>query len=79
MVVGSNSTAGKAFKDVWVAKEGQLAKHYGEALWTPAPFPDGLKDVLIVAADVGCHPMSDAVWALPWSVLSCVHRCWDMP
>jgi hypothetical protein len=52
MVVGSSSTAGKSFEDVWVAKESSLSKHYGEALWVPAPFPDGLKDVSIVAADV---------------------------
>jgi len=51
MVVGSSSTAGKPFKDVWTAKELSLAKHYGEALWTAAPFPDGLTDVVIVAAD----------------------------
>eukprot|EP00035_Acanthoeca_spectabilis_P022458 m.443852 g.443852 ORF g.443852 m.443852 type:complete len:456 (+) comp19019_c0_seq1:298-1665(+) len=51
LVVGSTSTAGKQFKDVFVAKEAALAKHYGSALWTPAPFPDGLKNVVIVSAD----------------------------
>lgn len=46
------------FEDVWVEKESALAKHYGEGIWTAAPFPDGLKHVLVKDTDVRVVPAS---------------------
>eukprot|EP00041_Stephanoeca_diplocostata_P007450 m.105936 g.105936 ORF g.105936 m.105936 type:complete len:419 (+) comp16883_c0_seq1:318-1574(+) len=51
LVVGSASTAGKPFKDVWIDKEGALEKHYGDSLWTAAPWPEGLEDVLVSSTE----------------------------
>lgn len=46
-VVGSGATVGKMLRDVWEEKEAALAKNYGESIWEPAPFPNGLKDVVV--------------------------------
>jgi len=46
-VVGSGATVGKMLRTVWEDKETALAENYGEALWKPLDFPEGLSDVVV--------------------------------
>jgi len=48
-VVGSSSTTGKLFKDVWLQKEQDLVDHYGADFWKPIPFPDELEHVRVAS------------------------------
>lgn len=42
LIVGSPSSEGALFEDVWNAKEVAVRDHYG-AFWNPEPFPEGLR------------------------------------
>lgn len=46
-VVGSGATMGKMLRDVWEEKEAALSKNYGETIWKPLEFPEGLSDVVV--------------------------------
>lgn len=46
-VVGSGATVGKMLRKVWEEKEAALAKNYGESIWKPLEFPEGLNTVVV--------------------------------
>lgn len=50
MVVGSDGRAGRAYRDVWEAKERALREHYGN-FWREYSWPDALRDMPVCALE----------------------------
>jgi aspartate-semialdehyde dehydrogenase len=47
MLVGTSHSAGHDYEAVWTEKETALARHYGEAFWTPRLFPAALRGRMV--------------------------------
>jgi hypothetical protein len=65
------------FEDVWEEKEGALAKHYGEAIWTPAAFPSGLKGTVVKDTSVRfCCAAGQPLLSVTWPCLRRHRAAW---
>lgn len=64
MIVGSQQSVGKTYRDVWEQKEAALTDNYGP-MWQRMPFPPELEDVAV-------HGVDDVDPAHVGAVISCL-------